>query len=54
MMMFSYRVRLKEMNMVLSVSLLTDMIDKRPFSLPIEAMNPIMILNTLYTQDINI
>ena len=54
MMMLSYRVRLKEMNMVPSVSLLTDMMVKRPSSLPIEAMNPTMVLNMLYTQDINI
>ena len=26
----------------------------RPSSLPIEAMNPTMVLNMLYTQDINI
>ena len=54
MMTLSYRAKLKGMNMVPSVSLLTDMMVKRPSSLPIEAMNPTMVLNMLYTQDINI
>ena len=39
---------------MLSVNLLTDMMDRKPSSLPIEAMNPTMVLNMLYTQDINI
>ena len=54
MMILSFRVKPKKTKMMLSVNLLTDMMDRKPSSLPIEAMNPTMVLNMLYTQDINI
>ena len=37
-----------------SISLLTDMMVIKLSSLPIEAMNPTMVLNMLFDQEINI
>ncbi|WP_346678162.1 hypothetical protein [Erysipelatoclostridium sp. An173] len=44
----------KKMKMMPSISLLTDMMVIKLSSLPIEAMNPTMVLNMLFDQEINI